>query len=87
MATMTVSLPDSMKEWIDEQVEAGEIESSGDYLRDLVVRDRERRDEERIEALRRIVEEALASGVSTRTTNEIFAEAVEIAKARGTYRE
>jgi len=80
MATMTVSLPDSMKEWIDEQVEAGEIESSGDYLRDLVVRDRERRDEERIEALRRIVEEALASGVSTRTTNEIFAEAVEIAR-------
>jgi antitoxin ParD1/3/4 len=87
MATMTVSLPDSIKEWIEDQVEEGEFETSSDYLRDLVERDRERRDQLRIEELRRIVEEGLASGLSTRTTDEIFAEAVEIAKARGTYRE
>jgi antitoxin ParD1/3/4 len=87
LATMTVSLPDSIKEWIEDQVEEGEFETSSDYVRGLVERDRERRHQQRIEELRRIVDEGLVSGLSTRTTDEVFAEAVEIAKARGTYRE
>jgi antitoxin ParD1/3/4 len=87
MATMTVSLPDPMKEWIEMQVEDGEYASSSDYVRDLIRRDRERRNEARLEELRRIVDEGLNGGVSTRTTDEIFAEAVAIAKARGTFRE
>ncbi len=87
MATMTVSLPDPMKEWIEDQVVEGEYASSSDYVRDLIRRDRERRNHERLEGLRRIVDEGLASGISTRTTDEIFAEAVRIAKARGTFRE
>ncbi len=87
MATMTVSLPDPMKEWIEMQVEDGEYASSSDYVRDLVRRDRERRNEARLEELRRIVDEGLNGGVSKRTTDEIFAEAVAIAKARGTFRE
>jgi antitoxin ParD1/3/4 len=87
MATMTVSLPDPMKEWIEMQVEDGEYASSSDYVRDLIRRDRERRNEARLEELRRIVDEGLNGGVSTRTTDEIFAEAVAIAKARGTLRE
>ena len=53
MATMTVSLPDSIKEWIEDQVEEGEFETSSDYVRGLVERDRERRDQQRIEELRR----------------------------------
>jgi antitoxin ParD1/3/4 len=87
MATLTVSLPDSIKEWIEDQVEEGEFATSSDYLRALVERDRERRDQQRIEELRRIVDEGLASGISSRTNDEIFAEAVAIARARGTYRE
>jgi antitoxin ParD1/3/4 len=87
MATLTVSLPDTMKEWIEDQVEEGEFATSSDYLRALVERDRERRDQQRMEKLRRIVDEGLASGVSPRTNDEIFAEAVTIARARGTYRE
>jgi Arc/MetJ-type ribon-helix-helix transcriptional regulator len=43
--------------------------------------------ESRIEELRRIVDEALASGISSRTTDDIFAEAIELAKAHRTYRE
>jgi antitoxin ParD1/3/4 len=87
MATMTVSLPDPMKEWIEMQVEDGEYASSSDYVRDLIRRDRERRNEARLEELRRHVDEGLNGGVSTRSTEEIFAEAVAIAKARGTFRE
>jgi antitoxin ParD1/3/4 len=87
MATLTVSVPDSLKEWIDEQVDAGEFATTNDYLLDLVDRDRELKDRERLEWLQRKVQESLASGISSRTTEEIFAEAVERTKARGTFRE
>ena len=82
MATLTVSLPDDVKGWIDGQVGEDGYASADEYLSELV-----RRDQERLDELRRIVDEGLASGVSRRTTDEIFAEAVEIAKSRGTYRE
>lgn len=38
MATMTVSLPDPMKDWIEEQIRRGEYASASDYVRDLVCR-------------------------------------------------
>jgi antitoxin ParD1/3/4 len=76
-----------MKEWVEMQVEDGEYASSSDYVRDLIRRDRERRNETRLEELRRIVDAGLSGGLSKRTTDEIFAEAVAIAKARGTFRE
>lgn len=83
MVNLSISLPERMKEYIDEQVELGDFADSSDFLRELVRRDQEKQ----IEALRAIVDDALQSGVSDRTTDEIFAEAVAIAKARGTYRE
>ena len=83
MAAMTVSLPGSMKDWIDEQVRSGDYASSSEYLGDRVERDQR----ERLNALREIVDEALAGGISPRTTRQIFEEGVEIARARGTLRE
>ncbi|PSJ65793.1 ribbon-helix-helix domain-containing protein [Kumtagia ephedrae] len=83
MTTVSVALPGKMKEYVDAQVEGGDFVDAGDYLRDLVRREQERR----LEELRRVVAEARAGGVSSRTTDQIFAEAVEIAKARGIYRE
>src|SRR6185369_4210926 len=77
VATLTVSLPDSVKGWIDEQIGEGGYTSAGDYLTELV-----RQDQERLEEVRRIVDEGLASGISKQTTDEIFAEAVTMAKAR-----
>ncbi|MDN5871620.1 MAG: type II toxin-antitoxin system ParD family antitoxin [Nitrococcus sp.] len=73
MATMTVSLPDPMKDWIEAQTRTGEYASSSDYVRDLVRRDREQK--ERLLALRKLMDEAEASGVSLRTLDEIFAQA------------
>ena len=46
MATMTVSLPDPMKDWIDAQIRQGDYASVSDYVRDLVRRDRDRREQE-----------------------------------------
>jgi len=54
MATMTVSLPDPMKDWIEAQIRQGEYASASDYVRDLVRRDRARREQEStLEELRR----------------------------------
>ena len=42
MATMNVSLPDKMKQWVEEQVQTGRYGNASDYVRDLVRRDQER---------------------------------------------
>ncbi len=36
MATMNVSLPDPMKEWVEEQVGGGLYSNASDYVRDLI---------------------------------------------------
>lgn len=83
MATMTVSLPDQMKDWIEAQIRKGEYASTSDYVRDLVRRDRERRGHEyTIEELRDLIADSEASGVSKRSVAEIFAEAERIVAGR-----
>ena len=84
MATMTVSLPDPMKDWVEAQIRGGDYASVSDYVRDLIRRDRDRREQElTLEALRNKLAASRGSGVSNRSVDEIFAEAREIAKARG----
>lgn len=88
MATMTVSLPDAMKEWIEAETAKGDYASTSDFMRDLVRRERERRQPSMtLEELRAMLAEARASGVSTRTIDEIIAEGDSILKERGTYRD
>jgi antitoxin ParD1/3/4 len=84
MATMTVSLPDPMKEWIEAQIRRGQYASTSDYIRDLVRRDRARREQElTLEALRQKLAASRESGDGSRSVDDIFAEAQEIARARG----
>lgn len=42
MATMNISLPDKLKTFVDEQVEARGFGSSSEYVRALIRRDQER---------------------------------------------
>ena len=44
MATMNVSLPDQMKEWVEKQVRLGRFGNASDYVRDLIRRDIQRAD-------------------------------------------
>ena len=70
MATMNVSLPDAMKEWVEAQVETGKYGNTSDYVRDLV-----RRDQERAEAqqkLQQLVDKAhIVCPYSNATRNNI----------------
>jgi len=73
MATMNVSLPESLKAWVEEQVDGGAYGNASDYVRDLIRRDQERT--RKIAAMQARVDEGLASGVSESTMDEIAAEA------------
>lgn len=88
MATMTVSLPDQIKDWIESRIRDGEYASASDYVRDLVRRDRARRGEElTLEDLRKLVADSRASGVGRRSLDELFAEAERVAAGCGPLRE
>lgn len=85
MATMTISLPEPMKDWIEARIKEGEYASTSDYVRDLVRRDRERRShpELTMDDLRRIVDQSRASAVGEKSVSDILARAKKHAKASG----
>jgi antitoxin ParD1/3/4 len=70
MATMNVSLPDAMKEWIEAQARSGHYGNASDYVRDLVRRDQERR--QVIAELQTLISQGIDSGVSERSMGDIL---------------
>lgn len=59
MTTMNVSLPNSLKHFVDQCVEGGGYGSSSEYVRELIRQDQVRRAEQSLAALLR---EGLESG-------------------------
>jgi antitoxin ParD1/3/4 len=49
MQTMNISLPDPMKQYVEEQVSAGGYSSASEYVRDLVRGDQKRKAGEMLE--------------------------------------
>jgi antitoxin ParD1/3/4 len=70
MATMNISLPDPVTEWIEERIRSGQYANASDYIRDLIRDDRERR-----ERLVRALVEGEESGLSRRSVRDIIADA------------
>ena len=70
MATMNISLPDAMRQWVETQIESGQYASSSDYVRDLIRRDQAQRD--KIVALQTAITQGLASGDATTFDVEAF---------------
>lgn len=56
MSTMNVSLPDSLKAYVDEQVAGRGFGTSSEYVRDLIRRDQDR------QRLRRLLLDGATSG-------------------------
>lgn len=80
MATMNVSLPDPMKEWVEEQSRSGRYSNTSDYVRDLIRRDQER--QQAFTALQKAVDEGLASGPPEPFDAEAFLAEKNAARAR-----
>lgn len=77
MTTMNVSLPENLKSFVDEQVEAEGYSSSSEYVRMLIRRERDRMH------LRALVLEGAASPLTGPPTREYFEEYLERARAAG----
>jgi antitoxin ParD1/3/4 len=70
MATMNVSLPDPMKDWVEDQVKTGQYSNVSDYVRDLIRRDQDYQDKR--ETLIKALIAGEKSGMSKRTIEEIW---------------
>ena len=51
MQTMNISLPDQLKEFVDDQVGSGRYGSVSEYVRDLIRDDEKRKAQEDLEAM------------------------------------
>ncbi|RQP24631.1 type II toxin-antitoxin system ParD family antitoxin [Piscinibacter terrae] len=67
MSTMNISLPDSLREFVDQQVAAAGYGTSSEYVRDLI-----RRDQERLR-LRALLLEGAASAPAGEADDKYFA--------------
>jgi antitoxin ParD1/3/4 len=74
MATMNVSLPDSMKEWVEAQTATGRYANVSDYVRDLIRKDQERA--AKIVSMQAQVDVGLASGEAEDFSVDAFLDAV-----------
>jgi antitoxin ParD1/3/4 len=79
MATMNISVPDPMKDWVLAQVETGVYANTSDYVRDLIRKDQEQRT--KIAALQKAITEGLESGISDKSFDEIIQSARQKMKA------
>ena len=73
MSTMTIRLPDPLKDWIDEHVRREGFDDAGDFVAKVLQKQREK--EAKIANMQVLIEESIASGVSDRTAEEIIADA------------
>ena len=70
---MNVSLPNPMKDWVESQVKTGQYGNASDYVRDLIRRDQQ--DREQIKILQQAISKGIESGFSDRSMLEILKEA------------
>jgi antitoxin ParD1/3/4 len=70
MASMNISVPDPMREWVERRIESGQYASVSDYVRDLIRRDQEKADERA--ALVAALVEGERSGISPHQVPDIL---------------
>ncbi len=71
MATMNISVPEPMKNWVKAQIDAGSYASSSDYVRDLIRKDQQ--DKKKLAAL----QSAITQGIESGKAGELDVEAIK----------
>jgi antitoxin ParD1/3/4 len=84
MRTMNISLPDPMKQYVEEQVAAGAYSSASEYIRELVRADQKRQAKEQLE---QVLLSALDSGDPVEATPEWWASLQQEMRTRSKARE
>lgn len=75
MATMNISLPEAMKQWVEKQARSGRYSNTSDYVRDLIRRDQDQA--MKIAHMQALVTEGLESGTGKRAMEELRETAAE----------
>jgi antitoxin ParD1/3/4 len=78
MATMNISLPDKMKEWVESRLASGFYGNASDYIRDLI-----RKDREAVEYrawFESEIEKGYASGFTEGTVEDVFNDMIAVSK-------
>lgn len=78
MTTMNVSLPEQMKDWIENRIQAGQYHNASEYVRDLIRKDQA--DAEKTMAFRAAIEYGRSSGIEARSFDKIVTDAKSKAK-------
>jgi antitoxin ParD1/3/4 len=78
--TLSVVMPDPLRTFVDERVLRGDFADAGEYLRDLVRRDREAQAASR---LRELIEVGLASGQPRVMSESDWTKLRDVALGRG----
>ncbi|HEY0526069.1 MAG TPA: type II toxin-antitoxin system ParD family antitoxin [Stellaceae bacterium] len=71
MASMNISVPDAMRDWVESRIKSGRYASVSDYVRDLIRRDQAQADAR--EALAAALIEGEQSGISEHRIPDILA--------------
>ena len=74
MTTLNISLPDSMRTFIDEQITQGGYSTASEYIRDLIRQAQKQAAQEKLDSL---LLEGLESGKSIEVTDEWWQEKQE----------
>ena len=77
MQTMNISLPDQLKEFVDDQVGSGRYSSVSEYVRDLIRDDEKRKAKEKLEAM---LMEGIQSGEPTKMSRQDWADIRQMAR-------
>jgi antitoxin ParD1/3/4 len=70
MATMNVSLPGPMKQWVEARAKGGRYSNASDYVRDLIRKDQERN--ESINEIQALVTQGIESGPAQLFDKAVF---------------
>lgn len=68
---LSVELPESLRDYVQERVASGEFADEGEYVRDLIRRDRESHAAQR---LRHLIQDGLGSGPARAMTESDWAD-------------
>jgi antitoxin ParD1/3/4 len=71
MQTMNISLPDELKQFVDQQIASGRYSTASEYVRELIRGDEKRKAQEQLETL---LLEGVQSSESTAMTQEDWAD-------------
>lgn len=80
MTDLSFSLPNALQSWIEQQIAQGHFADAGDYLRDLIRRDRA--EAEDVARLRALIEEGEASGFIEAEPEAIIEDIIAERRAR-----